>query len=451
VKLLALVFAAAISHAKILMIDLNNADKEVEACKSSAGDSNVVVINQKSLGGKPVSAAAVEDLIAKYEAAGVSFDACQISGHQGSGDFFGGDDEQNHFSDMDLQGILRRHPKTQQSLKMLMLWGCYTGNLTASKFYWMAGQLSNVQSTIGFPMQSPDKESPKNHEALKWACDPDNRKLLEEKASLDQICKMYQNFPLLANAQASISNCQGIASNLYDDDSPANKKACYSYDELEARCGVFDRDNSIQDTYQCYLHAGEGCEDPPLDEAKHEKTKLRLMYDATSLYYHCAGELMQQRKYRLPSMVIAARLVMFSQMKENLSRLNREELKGYDDRLSDLGLSKYALGDISKLTRGEIKRRLENAAAELRRKNYFGAHGTNPRVVEYMNTLIHGTLVQLLPKQILPVDRACDVKPTPNWCSGTCSDFSLVHPNIRDPKRKSQCIVSYEQAEVYLQ
>ena len=453
-----LVSLVTTSRAAILFVDLNDAPKEVKACADSAGADQVEVVNSAANGNQPVGRAAIERKISEMERQGHTIDSIVISGHDGNGEFFGGEDEQNHFTHAELRDILAKpaHKRTRSSLKLSMLWGCYGGNVGANENYWL--QFSDrVQHTVGFPVQSFTKNVVPSYQTLGQMCDESTRLGIQEADTKEDVCRMYKSFPMLAKIGASLCSRNAIATSMYDDET--HHGGCYGIDELYERCGSFDPEQKLLKRYGCYFTGEEGCANPPLDgsdvNAPPGSNELRSMYNATHLWSHCRENLKGDRKYNLPYPATVIRLVKYQQIKDNLNRLNANELDDYDSRLEQLGLSKYQLGDLSEpfsdgtpKTRAWINSQINGAVSTLYKYSQRGvANGdTQATVVYRMAQGLKATLVDLRAKQNFSVDERCTQDDPPRRCFRECSHFSLVHAGIKDPKRKSQCILSYEEA-----
>lgn len=423
---------ALFANADVLFIDLNNAPGEVAAC-SAADPGRVWTVNQSTMKRGVIDAQEVENAISRMEAAGKSIDSIVISGHDGNGQFFGGDRDENTFTADQLQEILSRY-KTKKTLKTMALWGCYGGNVAASENHWLNPGLG-AKFTIAFPLQSPNKNHRPSQELLGQFCDPQRRAEAERAAeSKDALCQFYKNMPMLRQIGASVSNCNSVATNLY------GKNECYSYEELHARCAEFDVDQDQLAMFKAYMAGSPGYENPPLDGsdvfAEPGKTPVRRYYDQAHLWLHCASKL-KDFGYDMPHPAQIVRLVKYAQIRDNLNALNRRELEDYDRRLDELGLGDYALGDLRGLSRADLNARINGAYRSLWNMASRGeaAGDTRADVVWRMARGLKSALVDLQYKVRDEKDR-----------SFTCSHYTLVHAGQTDPRKKSQCILSYEKA-----
>lgn len=426
---MAIIFRAA--SADVLILDLNNADKENKAC-SAADDGHVWVVNRAGENVRAVNAKVIENAIARMEAAGKTIDTLAISGHDGNCEFFGGDEDENSLTAVELKEILDRHPKTKESLSNFAYWGCYPDTVDAITRCW-ARPFKKSVFTIGYPLQSPTKEHELSHELIHQFCRPENReKAAKAAVSNEALCEFYKNMPLLRSLDAAVSNCSHIATRLY------GSEECHSMDDLVKKCDRFDPSWDLTKTYYNYLVAVPGYEDPPLDGAdvyaERGQGPLRRFYNQVHLWRHCADQLKKDFGYDMPYPGQIIRLVKFKQVKDNINFLNREELADYDARLASAGLGDLALGDLEKVSRRELVLKVKQAVRTLeswaRRGTVVGS--TRADVVWRMALGIKATLVDM---EVKGVDgRGRTYK---------CSHFSLVHAGSSDRSKKSQCIRSY--------
>ena len=435
-----LLFSEPRAFAEILFIDLNNADGEVAACENAA-PGEVHVVGKSTVDAPRINAAVVEQQISALERAGRSIDTLVISGHDGSGHYFGGTADENEFWSGELEEILKRHPRFRSDLKVLALYGCYPTNVNAKQRFWL-GPNPSVNFAIGFPVQAPTKENKSSQQLLGQFCAKEMRTAAANAATREELCEFYKNLPLLSSLNASICNQDAVASRLY------GKQICYSDDELQTRCGDFDPDDAMKEMYDKYFAGQEpGFENPPHDGGSiytgKVTTDLRKYYNQVHLWDHCYQQLKEDRGYNLPAPPEMIRLIFFDNLRANLNRLNRKQLDDFDYRMQQLGLSHLALGDLTdpSLSRGEIVRRLDQAVKQLGKMGRQGTAVRDPdtgAVTEARNVYTMAVMLKLT---------LADLKFKTQLKDGNvleCSHFTLVHPN--QTRHPSRCILSYGQA-----
>ena len=186
--LLALLTMSAAYAGDVLFIDLNNSTEEISHCINGVDAENARYPGTRKdkvaiLGvGDEVNPQNIEKMIARKEASGYSFDTIIISGHDGSGHFFG---ENGNILASEIGDIVERRSQAveahdaetgdtkvplNQSLTGMALWGCYTTTGAACENYWMKNISPSIKATLGFTMQSPDNTNAGNWALLEDYC-----------------------------------------------------------------------------------------------------------------------------------------------------------------------------------------------------------------------------------------------------------------------------------------
>ena len=382
ISILATVWLSGSAHAVILFVDLNNAPREYAACKRGAGEENVSVVSRtfnsddEHPTGQPVNIAFVRRKIEIMEANGQKIDSIVISGHDGSGHFMGLDGG-GDFYHSDLTKLLAERESTGKSVTSLGLIGCYPNNVHGAKIYWLNPN-PNVKMTVGFAVQSPTKEKAATGNLVEAYCK--NRQEWVNKQSKSELCDIYPKFNApFAGLGLTMCSREAVAGESYKKDG----NQCFTYQEMQDRCGEFDPGDKEANMYSKYMSANNPCEpqyaNPPVDKNSIYSggaSPLRKFYSKVHLWRHCADDFKKNRKhidprdgtesaYNLPNAPEVIRLVKYDDIKTNIARLNDAEIREYDQRLDDLCLGQYKLGDITQLNRGEMNRRIENATRSL--------------------------------------------------------------------------------------
>lgn len=450
---IALLFSSVSYAGDVLFIDLNNSKKEVDACeagmKATNSEDNIYVLGA----GHKIDADSIAASIREFEDGGASFDSIVISGHDGSGHFFG---DNGDFLSSELKVIAHEDPKLRDSLTNMALWGCYTTTDQSCQNYWMKNISPNIKSTVGFTLQSPSNKREGGFVLLQDYCK--KRQAIAAADTSAEMAKQFNGLKNLGKWNISICYQDGVCSKDYNRPKDSAATCYHSYDELLNRCREFDPTEKQLEMYQKFFQArGEGFEDPPFDDendftsAGGDKTKfrpdrrLRLFYGQLHLWRHCVDLLKAETGYLMPLPAQVIRLVKFDMFKRNFENIHKKELNQYNAKLIALGLNQYIL-EPTRDSRREIVSKTEGAKKELSRMASGVRTSENP-----VDSL--ASLFNLGPKPASvasPVVNGVDTRKLLVMASGFdlslrqldyhCSDFSLVH---EDATLRSPCITSY--------
>ncbi len=356
-------------HADMIFLNLNDAPEEIASCKAGVAANNekakknppdqLMVINavqgENADDNRSNTYHVLKKEIKRMLAAGKTIDSMVISGEDGSGHFFGtnGDFHQN-----ELRDLVKEFPQLSKSLKSAALWGCYTTSVHGAEQFWV-NRLPNMQFTMGFTLQGPEKSRPANHALLKQFCERHEEAV--KATSKDQLCAFFDSLTHLTKTSIGVCNREAVATVEYK----TRKEKCFTYEELHKRCGEFTKDPALEQVYQDYMSGRL----EPDDESHGEKASpLRNYYNQLNLWRHCREQFKADRGYDMPYLPEVIRLIKYGKIRDNLSKLNAKELADYDRELKKAGLGALALGDISNhsLTRAQMNQRIENAISALR-------------------------------------------------------------------------------------
>ena len=456
--MLALLFilAPATWAGNVLMIDLNDSGKEVAACYKGVRDASTVnqdgsrnealyVVNKEHMAelqhhkytaGNKIHAEDIEAYIREIEDGGHKIDTIVISGHDGNGQYFG---TQGDITASQLKGIFNRHRLTRDNVSTLVQWGCYTGNANACENIWGKHISQNINTTIGFTVQSPDNTRPGNFALLEDVCK--KRKAIHESTTQEQYDKIFNNLAGVQDWNVGICKPEGVCSPDYARRDADGKvipgQSCFhSYDELQRRCREFDPDHEMNNTYLKYLNAEPGYENPPLDDAsfvyengKKGRNPIRNYYSELHLWRHCAKTEYNPYGADMESPARAIRLTRFEDVKQNLLKFHPEQIQQYNQLLAQVGLGEFALDNITDSTRKQIIDKTMGAVSGVEDllKHRKAKNGVN------LSWLFEMT------KQF---DRVLRILQPP------CIPFSWVHAGMGD--YASQCIAPYGKTPAWL-
>lgn len=145
--------------ADIVVIQLKPNWSTVEATKRAAEARGEKVISYPKSAGNPyIDATGIQKIFEEIERSGRDISSIVFSGHDGSGNFFG--DYGDVYSD-DVQKALEKTPRLKNSVKSLVLRGCYsaTKNQIMSSSDWRES-FPNLDYIFGFDGAAPSSERP---------------------------------------------------------------------------------------------------------------------------------------------------------------------------------------------------------------------------------------------------------------------------------------------------
>lgn len=361
--LASLIFLSA--HAEMIFLDLNDAPQEIAACKEGVQSASMRGERREELhivnpstrprqrgenSNRSNTYHALRAKIIELRSRNIPIDSIVISGEDGSGEFFG---SQGKLPYHEFQSLVREFPDVEKTLNTAAVWGCYTTTVNGSEQYWL-NRMPNMQFTMGFTTQGPNKTRPGNHVLLRQFCE--RRKEAARATTMDALCKFYDSLRQLTTTSVAVCNRQGIATAEYS----ATDK-CLTYKQLHDRCPNFINNQALQSMYDRYM---SGDQDPPVDD-DNRPSELRKYYNEVNKWRHCARDYRTARGSDMPLPPNLIRLIKYKSVKENLARLNRNELESYDEELQRAGLGAFKVGDITRLSRRALNDRIMGAIAAL--------------------------------------------------------------------------------------
>jgi|GEM_PF-5492974 len=366
IRILAFLFLLATgAHAEVIFVDLNDAGEEIRHCQAGLDAKNAKQTwqNPEQLNvvkGTPgdrgdytktyhALRAKIQDMIRR----GVKIDSIVISGEDGSGHFFG---TQGDFHSYELKALMDEFPQVASTLKTAALWGCYPTSVHGAEQFWI-NKLPNMQLTMGFVVQGPDKTREANHVLLKQFCE--RREEAAQATTIDQMCKFYDSLQQVAVTSLGLCNRMGVASREYAIGRTGEK--CFTYDQMHKRCPSFINNRELQNVYERYM---SGDAEPP-EESFARISDLRNFYNEVQKWRHCAEQYKTARGSDMPYAPNLIRLIKYQKLKKNMAKLNAPELAEYDRALERAGLGALKLGDITKLSRKSMNQKIEAAVAAL--------------------------------------------------------------------------------------
>ncbi len=419
-------FVTPCVRANVLFLDLNDSPKELAACQEGLRDAGqghqVVSVGPSGGDERPLT---MEKILGKVEQArrkGINFDSIVISGEDGSGVFFG---SEGSFSARQLRGLVEKMNQGGSKVRTAALWGCYPTTKHGCQTYWLKAHPS-INMAVGFSTQGPSKERPANHRLMREYCKI--RDQAARAASIDQLCLFYFNLSKGINdTSVGVCNRRGVASDFYDtlgrDGRRSGENICQTYDELQARCGQAGDALVKSDVFDNCMSGGDSTFDfdRSCGDAAGRSSPLRKYYNQLHLWRHCKEQVNTEHGFEMPEPMTVIRLLKFKYIRDNLARLNARELNDYDDRLRQIGLQNFTLGDIRNLSRRELRERVEGAISILRGGRSSRLSTADAAVLK---------MAEGLGRTFLSLDSECSSPGTINPGKG----------------RPSQCLLTYEKA-----
>lgn len=340
--------------------------------------------------------------LAKLKADKTSLSSVIISGHDGNGHFSG---TQGSVSDTGIDAAFKANAPLGDSVRSLLLWGCYTTNLGALEYHWK-GIFPNANMIAGYDGKAPLGDKPAN-----WA-------YLEDVLKKEKKLTEARDKAALAKIFKSISGANQVNSAIcvHSDDVVTLDKVVSIKDEME-KCKS-DGSEAMQKKYYCYAKAEPGCEDLPKETGS---GPIREFYEYLQNTHHCTSLLEEQGVIR-PSPDEVLRLIFDRQVRENFEKLYEKDIAELNKLLEQLGLpDNLRLKDLSHLTRKEYIDRIRAIGDELDKK-YESARNEVGEVedVDVFTAVVLYRMLKRVP------------------AGANCVPFSWVEPNARELSSCSQ-------------
>lgn len=261
-----------------------------------------------------------------------------ISGHDGNGKLHGTFGEIN---EKEFQKAFKDNEPIGQTVRSLLLWGCYTSNLNSSFFIWN-NTLPHIEMIAGFEKIGPSNLQSSNFKYLESVM-----KAEKQLVEIHDVQNLKQQFKRLASVNVlSASVC---VRDLYVSHSLTTTKA-----ELDKQCLPLSKLNEIETETECYIKALPGCTDIPENTSS---SALRTLYNRIQDVSHCADYYTDFNAK--PDEIL--RLIYYKQVVKNFSQLHKNEINSYLKRLIQFGApAELTQIDFSRMARKDIINWLSN-------------------------------------------------------------------------------------------
>lgn len=381
---LLLVISPALYADDILFLDLDGSLNELRACQQGATaanpDDEVEEIEHE------VNAKTVRAAIRGYALEGRKFDTIIISGHDGSGEFYGANE--NRFSAADLQSIMREQPAFAANVTSVALWGCYSTPTHECETDWLRQVGPNVKLAAGFTREAPTAAQQGNGQLLREFCQ--KRSLGVNAQSQDEFCSFFDGLSRASNFSIGVCTQTGLATR-------RGKSCIDSYENLHRRCDKYLSDPKYSVAartamYGKFLAATEpGFAEPPPDD---NNSTLSKYYNDIHEWYHCQRDAKTKMGIDLPDPLQILRLTAFSDFRKNFAAAESAEIQQYNDYLRRMGLGQFALEHVEAMKRGDIVARTMGAVSALSQMNR-PVNGVDPKKLLVMAAGFDRTIRQL--------------------------------------------------------
>lgn len=264
----------------------------------------------------------------------VNLTSVVISGHDGNGSFDGvfGD-----LNDADIKEAFDSVSPFGESIRSLLLWGCYTTNIGSLETNWKK-ILPNLNVIAGFDDSAPLGDKPANWDLLEDI-------LVKEKTltdARDQKALMHAFNSLRSANKTHAAIC-------VNEDSYASPRGVISIKAELEKCKDL-RSGELIERFQCYEKAQKGCEDVPADT---QSGPLRSIYTELQKTKHCKKYI--PANLTVPDPDVTLRLVHDKNVRTNFEYLHSDGMNQINSLMKELNFSdSLQLKNIGKMKRKDF-------------------------------------------------------------------------------------------------
>ncbi len=336
-------FLSKASACDLFLVGLNEGVGEQDACEAGVAANNngdrLQIIEGYAID-KDILHAQIKAVLDS----GRCIDSIVISGHDGSGEFYG---HRGGIRANDIQEIVRREPRLAKTLTSMALWGCNSVTPEGCENYWLKKTGPNVKLALGFSGPAPLNVMPKNTELLGDFCRRRNEGVKAQNEG--ELCGFFQSLRNTNPYELGICAQGGVASRTY---SPSVDRCLATKADLDRQCQTH-LPAAIDQEITNYFAAGPGrYKNPPTNPSWQDK--LHKYYGALTQWYHCRQFSNYNGGKTILSPAQVIRLTFFDTFKRNFYRNHKEKIEQYDEELRRAGLDACKLGDITAASRAEI-------------------------------------------------------------------------------------------------
>jgi len=407
--LIFLLFIVNSSYADILVLNLNGNNSTVKAAREAAKSRGEVSYDFPKSGAF-LDAESLRKHLKALEQKNVDISSIVFSGHDGGGHFSG---DTGSIGKEEMQSIVDEFPKLKESVKSIILRGCYTATpyevLEKDDNSWR-GMFPNINLLAGYYDGAPSSEKKESTSFVKESLELESKIYLEESVkNIGDMLSGISNSRWTTNAFA-FRTCHDQEFRYTERQISAEGYLPMNKEEIEKLCSYDEISAAIEIPRKYFNAELIGFENPPLE---HRGTDLREAYSLLNHKKHCLKLL---DLHLSPSLQSQIRLIYFDYIKSNFLNQFGDEIKDLESGIAwynSLSKDKIPLPiDIDKMSRKEIMSLVHKLTGVVY-KDYididtptFGMkYKDDDRLIEMSNTvsLMQSVLVEL-DEYLVPFD-----------------------------------------------
>lgn len=277
-----------------------------------------------------------------------------VSGHDGNGEFFG---LNGSFTETDFSEAIHDNAPIGDSIRSLMLWGCYATNISGAFNLWK-DSAPNIEMIAGFNEIAPSNIRQSSFDYLEDVL------VKEKQLTAEKDAKALQK------AFLNLKSVTQMKSALCVRDNYVTPNRANSLKELKNMCTPPEKLSAITKKYNCYIKGLEGCTDIPTDTRNGE---IRKFYNQLQDVSHCD---LVDPHFSLDASALL-RLVFFNTVRDNFSSSYGQELDRFDNDLKLAGIpNSLLLNRFNKDNRSTVIKKITDLSKYLNSKKSIAKSNT---------------------------------------------------------------------------
>ncbi len=312
------------------------AKKLVELMEEEEAILNLVTVTPESL----------TAFLKKLNASGATLSTVILSGHDGNGKFWGGISEA--LTSEQIKKSFAEFPHLAESVRSVMLLGCYTTNIGSLDTYWK-GLFPNVRAYAGYEQKGPLAHVAIGHDYIKAFLDRESQ--FAKARTKAEMLALFKKLPQIKHLFASIATSQFHVSH----------QGSKTIEELYASCRDLGGESPFRQKFNCAYQGENECAEVPKDT---KAGPLRKFYEELQANAHCREMLTVDADHSLPKAEVVLSLIFFDNIRSNFLRNYRAELEQLDRWLAAAGQAPLTLATKAR-TRAELLADIRRARGAL--------------------------------------------------------------------------------------